>query len=439
MEEKVMKKEGDGEHPKSHYLVATSDNVTDWHLRVRGMDGKPDHTLMGAAWAALHGGYRGNKYEGPNKAEALKKLTALYRSEGMPLPGQSKAIFFKDKATTWFLGIYSNNFEDREEEILSNKAHEEYVAWVKDKGIKPPIIVLHQPKYADVVHLAHLLALETGRITPEKYNANYMKLYEKTAIAQTEAVALFNGFVLVIGKVLPDKLELVNKLQKVSSEWGMSHGFNVLRKNVNIIDSYRSFEFTVAPIGLAANSLTAIGFKDIEMGEEVEKLPEEVAEVLDAAKAEEVTKTAQQLLQDLVNSKTVENPEVQYDTLREKLTADFKLAELSQTLTAIAEKVTSQDETIAQLKTLVTSQAEVIEKLSAVLVNVQKSEDEKVAEKISIQWPKFATSVAGSLPTQDEKEKIEAIKEKLPEKIVEKTTAAGKENPLNLGLYSLFS
>jgi hypothetical protein len=59
------------------------------HLPYTGDDGKPDHRLMGAAWAALHGGYRGNKYEGPNKAEAISKLTALYKSEGMDTPGSS--------------------------------------------------------------------------------------------------------------------------------------------------------------------------------------------------------------------------------------------------------------------------------------------------------------------------------------------------------------
>jgi hypothetical protein len=41
---------------------------------------------MGAAWAALHGGYRGNKYEGPGKEAAIAKLKALYKSEGMELP-----------------------------------------------------------------------------------------------------------------------------------------------------------------------------------------------------------------------------------------------------------------------------------------------------------------------------------------------------------------
>lgn len=75
---------------KIKYLVTEADGTT--HLPVTGDDGKPDHTLMGAAWAALHGGYRGNKYAGPNKAEAIDKLKAMYKSEGMDTPAESKSL-----------------------------------------------------------------------------------------------------------------------------------------------------------------------------------------------------------------------------------------------------------------------------------------------------------------------------------------------------------
>jgi phage I-like protein len=62
------------------------------HLPYTGEDGKPDHRLMGAAWAALHGGYRGNKYEGPDKDKAVAHLRSVYKSEGMTPPGEeSKA------------------------------------------------------------------------------------------------------------------------------------------------------------------------------------------------------------------------------------------------------------------------------------------------------------------------------------------------------------
>lgn len=82
-----MKTEGDGQHPASHYLVVEdAEKPSTWHLRVRNADGDVDHRLMGAAWAALHGGYRGNVYEGPGKREAIGKLTRLYASEDMDTP-----------------------------------------------------------------------------------------------------------------------------------------------------------------------------------------------------------------------------------------------------------------------------------------------------------------------------------------------------------------
>lgn len=82
------KTEQDGEHPSSNYLVVTDpDEPSTWHLRVRNTFGQPDHKLMGDAWAALHEGFRGQKYEGPGKMDAIKKLTELYHSENMRLPG----------------------------------------------------------------------------------------------------------------------------------------------------------------------------------------------------------------------------------------------------------------------------------------------------------------------------------------------------------------
>jgi hypothetical protein len=70
----------------SDYLVVGDPKKSStWHLRVK-RNGKPDHNLMGAAWAALHGGYRGNKYEGPDKSKALAKLVDLYKSEKMQTP-----------------------------------------------------------------------------------------------------------------------------------------------------------------------------------------------------------------------------------------------------------------------------------------------------------------------------------------------------------------
>lgn len=71
------------------YLVTDSDG--NGYLPYTRGDGKPNHNLMGAAWAALHGGYRGNKYEGPDKAGAIKRLKQVYAREGMETPSEKSA------------------------------------------------------------------------------------------------------------------------------------------------------------------------------------------------------------------------------------------------------------------------------------------------------------------------------------------------------------
>lgn len=62
------------------------------HLPYTDSSGKPNHRLLGAAWAALHGGYRGNKYEGPDKMTAIEALRAHYKAAGMDTPQESYAL-----------------------------------------------------------------------------------------------------------------------------------------------------------------------------------------------------------------------------------------------------------------------------------------------------------------------------------------------------------
>lgn len=81
-------------------------------------NGKADHRLMGAAWAALHGGYRGNKYEGPGKQEAISKLKALYKREGMEPPGEEKSNYSNTMKKILALSL-NLSAEATDEEILT--------------------------------------------------------------------------------------------------------------------------------------------------------------------------------------------------------------------------------------------------------------------------------------------------------------------------------
>lgn len=104
----VTKKEADGEHPADHYLVVEDPQQSStWHLRVHDTSGKLDHGLMGAAWAALHGGYRGNKYQGPQKQKAIEELKGLYADEKIPTPGGGMSELAGRWVDVWKPGEYS--------------------------------------------------------------------------------------------------------------------------------------------------------------------------------------------------------------------------------------------------------------------------------------------------------------------------------------------
>jgi len=72
---------------EKEFLVIDADGTR--HLKVRNSpDGPLDHGLMGGAHAALvsPAGFRGNRYEGPDREAAIAKLKKLYEEENMPWP-----------------------------------------------------------------------------------------------------------------------------------------------------------------------------------------------------------------------------------------------------------------------------------------------------------------------------------------------------------------
>jgi hypothetical protein len=90
--QRLTLREADSDNPGNYLVVGDPQKKSTWHLPVKS-GGTPNHRLMGAAWAALTNpnGYRGNRYQGPNAGAALSELKALYKSEGLPLPGERKS------------------------------------------------------------------------------------------------------------------------------------------------------------------------------------------------------------------------------------------------------------------------------------------------------------------------------------------------------------
>lgn len=108
-------------HDRGDFLVIEdADKTSTWHLPVK-VKGKADHRLMGAAWAALFsaGGFRGNKYAGPQAATAKRKLRALYKSEGLDEPTEESLEL--DEA---YLGEYYGEYGETPYYLRP-----EYVPW----------------------------------------------------------------------------------------------------------------------------------------------------------------------------------------------------------------------------------------------------------------------------------------------------------------------
>lgn len=95
--------------------------------------GKPDPRHMGYAWAALHEGFRGNKYEGPDKEKAIAKLRNMYEAHGMTPPGGDEKKANKEFSTDFsvmkqedghyrWAAITSSGFRDRDNQLVTSSA-----------------------------------------------------------------------------------------------------------------------------------------------------------------------------------------------------------------------------------------------------------------------------------------------------------------------------
>jgi hypothetical protein len=344
---------------------------------------------------------------------------------------KNKSLFYRDTSgELWFLGFYSNNFEDVEGDIITKDAHAEYSEWIKETGVKPPITLLHQPKFSPTVHVAQLIALKAGIMSAEEYSESYLKLYKPFAIAQAEKVIDFGGFVLVAGRILPGKENVAELLQKTNVDLGMSHGFIPVKVDGNIISKLRAFEFSVLPVSIAANKLTVVNIKDVnKMDNVLEKLTEEerqfMEEVLETNEedAQISVEQARGLLSKLIGSKSTEEETVEvtedYVELRDKIFVDLNVEGLQSVLATVNETFKSLNEKIEELEDRVKK--------------TEVEDDVKIANQLnpSIDWGILA-SVADKTEETSE-ELLETLKEGALTSV--DTKANGDDNILNFGFW----
>lgn len=232
--------------PASAYLVVEDpQQVTTWHLPVKDASGKPDHRLMGGAWAALHGGYRGQKYEGPKKAEALSKLLKLYESEQMQAPSGKSFQGYKDASGNyrWVL-ISSSAFMDQDGEIITAKALQEDIERCDLKGDYGPLRWWHLGGWEAPDGLEKW---ETWKAGPgiDLGTCDFNMLHGKLLI---ESGTFKNS---VIGEAFSNPV----LMQQLEASLGFSHPPTEPGKNKQF-DHIHRFERSLLPAGMASNLLT---------------------------------------------------------------------------------------------------------------------------------------------------------------------------------------
>ena len=199
-----------------------------------------------AAWGAAQGARAGS----PN-TKAQRHLMPHRRSMGMekevtPLRGGEGAFkVFKDAggALRW-LAVVTNKFEDKDEELFSKAAHEEFEAYLDRTKDYPPLLLWHT---------------------------------KGTRIGTCDFWATAGGFVLASGTFDKGMAEASQRLADMAASLGISHGYSYDndRFHDGVYDWYRTREISVLPRERASNIWTAF---DVEaLLKEAHMLPDKRA------------------------------------------------------------------------------------------------------------------------------------------------------------------
>ena len=238
-------------NPGDYLIVEDRTKPTTWHLQVR-KNGKPDHGLMGSAWAALHSGFRGNVYSGPNKGEAIAKLRKLYKAEKMDIPAEKSFVVFKsaDGSYRW-IARSTTAYRDRDGEIITTKALDDDAERMNATQQFGPLRYWHlgEPNPFDPVNPAGP-GVDIG-------DCDYSILIGRTSIES----GTFKSAAL--GKAFADSAD----------DYELSPGFFHPPAEPNAAGEYhhiRRFERSVVPIkyGRASNLFTGLTVKDHTMDQQ---------------------------------------------------------------------------------------------------------------------------------------------------------------------------
>jgi hypothetical protein len=74
-------------------------------------------------------------------------ISRIRKTEEAEFVPQSTFTLLKDKqGRTRILGIYSNKFEDLEDDIIAEAGHKEFATWASENKFKPVVTMYHLPQ-----------------------------------------------------------------------------------------------------------------------------------------------------------------------------------------------------------------------------------------------------------------------------------------------------
>lgn len=324
---------------------------------------------------------------------ALSAIRTAAKKLGLGAPSaknQNALVVLKDKKGEyrWF-GWVSNNFKDRDGQIITEEAHKDYVGWLDE-----------HPQFAPTFRIWH---------TPGTDRQKQADFWEYD-----------NGFLMMSGPLTEKEAFALAKVA-AKEKLGMSHGFYGTIKDEKYITYYRSFEVSDLPIAKAANPWTPLGVIEKEKEMKPEKASYLAAQLGDdfvkAVEADAATKQAN-LRADEVEEKEAK-PETEAKPEAEgKPETEAKEAKAPD-MVAILEAV-SKEYALPELSDWVKDAKANIEKIAALekqVAELKKSDDTKIAEAITppvvkshFAWAKRA-SASDETVKEEAEEKDELTKE----------------------------
>ncbi len=241
LEKQETKRERGVNFPASDFAdVPDREKPSTWKLRLaEGSPGNITVSQVARAITALQpSGFRGERVQlGSSKSTVISKISSAIGKTGgtdeqksnlrrrlnavKGLRSGFKVLKALDGTPRW-LGWVSNNRLDRQGEILTEKAHLDYIAFLDEN-----------PKAAPELWTWHIPG------TAREKRADFW--------------AYLNGFLLLGGELTESEAKA---FESVDIDPAMSHMFYVLNRSDNFINKYRTVEVTFLPRSAAANTWT---------------------------------------------------------------------------------------------------------------------------------------------------------------------------------------